>query len=400
MSNGDEFYHVIAAANLELQNLLQILLSIYAEEHARRTPPAPGCNALHGLLTAYITPLKEAVKGFAGRSVFTSDERTAIYNTVDIKELDGSVLLNILLKVKQILGIDRKVVKCHYCIGKCCTSCNHESPTCKKCESPKKKDKCQHKCANGSCNKTFAQCDEIKTICCTGCGTCLACRKEKFQAHIQKLIHSAILPMPATPSSPPTPPTPLSHPPPPPPPPPPSNCFFFTFIHCLELAEHFRNLFAHLTIRRCGDFLNRQKSLNENFDICVYPQQFEKYIKYIFECIIAFAASKAPSKTKELNKTREELNCIFQQGKSLKKYMTENQREIKAMMDVVSKMKEIEENLLDNQNINKEQIISELKESENNLVANQNSKAEEIMAAQSSNTKEVINAIKGNFVFV
>ena len=103
--NGDELYKIIVAANIELQNLLSLLLSIYANGKVPGSPP----NVLHALLSNHIPSLKTAIKEYARKKVFDTNECKAIRANVNAEEMDSSLLLSILLKVKEIIGIDRKL---------------------------------------------------------------------------------------------------------------------------------------------------------------------------------------------------------------------------------------------------------------------------------------------------
>lgn len=128
------------------------------------------------------------------------------------------------------------------------------------------------------CKNAPIECEAYRLICCVTCGTCIGCCNGTFLNDAKTIMAGSTVPM--------------------------LTCPWFTFLHSLQVAEHFRNLFGHVTIKDCENFLIHGTSLSEHFQICTNLKEFENYLKFIFNNIVAHTKSQIslPVKLEEVNK--------------------------------------------------------------------------------------------------
>ena len=324
MNDPEELYNAIVASNLEFQRVLVRTVEIVAVNHPLAISNDPNI-AFSEILSTCIPELKIATDPYAASKLFTSSKRDKLLPSIDIKTLDNSLLLNILIKVDGFLEIIRIAGKCSSpnhvagCCNNCTINCDHSSPTCKKCQSndSKPSNKCKHQCK--LCNKAIDECNKDIEICCSKCNLCVMCNEKFTTAHMMFLSHRG---------------SPAIQEP----------CRFYLFLHCFEILLNWRRLFGHITVAKLKEFIDGKMKLDK-FEMCKDPKVLFCHIRSTLLIISEYITDKAVFQKNllnndECNDFKENLNCISKFGKPLQVYLAEHEDSIK---DLLKKLQEVNE---------------------------------------------------------
>lgn len=155
MGTCEQIYQFIVATNIELQVLLSIAISVYADAHCRQNNSENEEESpIYKLLTTNISRIKEKIPTYEAvtKKLFTSETRESILSTVNLELLDTSILLDIFFTITK-----RYYWNCGKCQNRkriCCKRCN----TCMDCHKNKWDDRMVLKDQNEICaNYNFTQ---------------------------------------------------------------------------------------------------------------------------------------------------------------------------------------------------------------------------------------------------
>lgn len=318
MGDAEEFYDAIVAANLEVNKLLIRVVEIVSVHHPSASSNSPDV-AFSEILSTCIPQLKKAADSFATDQLFTSTRRDQLIQSIDIKSLDNSLLLNILLKIEKMLYISNKPSsnKCQYyhhktiCCGDCNVNCDHSSPSCIQCLSsngnPSKK--CKHECKN--CKKTKQECDTDTETCCATCNLCIMCNKQLSEIYMSNLTSKAA--------------TTIQKP-----------CKLYFLCHCLKIFLKLRNLYGHVTVKELKDFIDGTAPLR-TFEMYNDQQEFFTCLEVIMSIVLEHFSNSCFGRHKltedECSSFKDNFNCICIHGKSLEKYLAENKECLKDLLE-------------------------------------------------------------------